>query len=157
MTGLAERRETGERHMAYSEGTKFAAICASIALAVFAGGCAAQTTGAGSGASEPAAAVSPSQLTGTWRGEVWPVGTDSTSVLNSDAVLEIKDDATYRLVSTRRGTATNDSGVVVRDGNVVILRSSAGQPMRLARNGDKLYGVVTSSGRAMNIMMERTR
>jgi hypothetical protein len=143
--------------MAYREVAKFAAICVSIALAVFAGGCAGQTPGVGSSASEPAAAVNPTELTGTWRGEVWPVGTDSTSVLNSDAVLEIKDDATYRLVSTRRGTATNDSGVVVRDGSVVVLRSSTGQAMRLVRNGDKLYGVVTSSGRAMNIMMERAR
>jgi hypothetical protein len=143
--------------MAYREVTKFAAICVSIALAVSAGGCAGQTPGVGSSASEPAAAVNPDQLTGTWRGEVWPVGTDSTSVLNSDAVLEIKDDTTYRLVSTRRGTATNDSGVVVRDGSVVVLRSSTGQPMRLVRKGDKLYGVLTSSGRAMNIMMERAR
>jgi hypothetical protein len=143
--------------MAYREVAKFGAICVSIALAAFAGGCAGQTPGMGSSASEPAAAVNPSELTGTWRGEVWPVGTDSTSVLNSDAVLEIKDDATYRLVSTRRGTATNDSGVVVRDGSAVVLRSSTGQPMRLVRNGDKLYGVVTSSGRAMNIMMERAR
>jgi hypothetical protein len=143
--------------MAYREVAKFAAICGSLAVAVLAGGCAGQTPGAKSSASEPAAAVNPSQLTGTWRGEVWPVGTDSTSVLNSDAVLEIKDDATYRLVSTRRGTATNDSGVVVPDGSGVILRSSTGQPMRLVRNGDKLYGVVTSSGRAMNIMMERAR
>jgi hypothetical protein len=143
--------------MAYREVAKYAAICVSIALAVFAGGCAGQTPGVGSSASEPAAAVNPTELTGTWRGEVWPVGTDSTSVLNSDAVLEIKDDATYRLVSTRRGTATNDSGVVVRHGSVVVLRSSTGQAMRLVRNGDKLYGVVTSSGRAMNIMMERAR
>jgi hypothetical protein len=143
--------------MAYREVAKYAAICVSIALAVFAGGCAGQTPGVGSSASEPAAAVNPTELTGTWRGEVWPVGTDSTSVLNSDAALEIKDDATYRLVSTRRGTATNDSGVVVRDGSVVVLRSSTGQAMRLVRNGDKLYGVVTSSGRAMNIMMERAR
>jgi hypothetical protein len=143
--------------MAYREAAKFAAICVSIALAVFVGGCAGQTPGVGSSASQPAAAVNPTDLTGTWRGEVWPVGTDSTSVLNSDAALEIKDDATYRLVSTRRGTATNDSGVVVRDGSVVVLRSSTGQAMRLVRNGDKLYGVVTSSGRAMNIMMERAR
>jgi hypothetical protein len=136
---------------------RIAAIFGSTALIVLAGGCAAQTTGAGSSLSDPAAAVTASQLTGTWRGELWPVGTDSTSVLNSDAMLEIKDDATYRLTSTRRGTASNDSGVVVRDGGAVILRSSAGQSIRLVRNGDKLYGVLTSSGRPMNIMMERAR
>jgi hypothetical protein len=143
--------------MGYREFLKIAAICVSMALIVLVGGCAGQTTGVGSSASEPAAAVNPSQLTGTWHGELWPVGTDSTSVLNSDAMLEIKDDATYRLTSTRRGTATNDSGVVVRDGSAVILRSSSGQAMRLVRSGDKLYGVVTSSGRAMNIMMERAQ
>jgi hypothetical protein len=136
---------------------RIAALCGSTVLIVLAGGCAAQTTGVGSSLSDPAAAVTASQFIGTWRGEVWPVGTDSTSTLNSDAMLEIKDDATYRLTSTRRGTASNDSGVVVRDGNAVILRSSAGQSIRLVRNGDKLYGVLTSSGRPMNIMMEKAR
>jgi hypothetical protein len=29
--------------------------------------------------------------------------------------------------------------------------------MRLVRSGDKLYGVVTSSGRSMNIMVERVQ
>jgi hypothetical protein len=136
---------------------RIAAISGCTVLIVLVGGCAARTAGPGSSLSDPAAAVTASQLSGTWRGESWPVGTNSTSVLNSDAMLEIKDDATYRLTSTRRGTASNDSGVVVRDGNAIILRSSTGQSTRLMRNGDKMYGVMTSSGRPMNIMMERAR
>jgi len=136
---------------------RIAAIAGCTALIVLVGGCAAQTTSAGSSPSDPAAAVTASQLSGTWRGESWPIGTDSTSVLNSNVMLEIKDDGAYRLTATRRGTASNDSGVVVRDGNAIILRSSTGQATRLVRNGDKLYGVMTSSGRPMSIMVEKTR
>jgi hypothetical protein len=87
-----------------------------LALTILIGGCAAPTSRPMSSVSDPAAAVSPGELRGTWRGEVWPIGTDSTSVLNSDAMLEIKEDATYRLTSTRRGTASNESGVIVRTG-----------------------------------------
>jgi hypothetical protein len=132
---------------------------ASAALIVVATGCATQRTGAESNLAESAAAIGASQLSGTWRGEIWPIGTDSTSVLNRDVTLEITDDATYRLNMTRQGTVTasNDSGVAVRDGGSVVLRSSTGQSMRLRRNGDKLHGVVTSSGRPMNIMLERAR
>jgi hypothetical protein len=132
---------------------------ASAVLIVVATGCATQRTGAESNLADPAAAIRASQLSGSWRGESWPIGTDSTSVLNRDVTLEIKDDATYRLNTIRPGTATasNDSGVAVRDGDSVVLRSSTGQSMRLRRNGDKLYGVVTSSGRTMNIMLERAR
>jgi hypothetical protein len=72
-------------------------------------------------------------------------------------MLEIKDDATYRLTTTRRGTASNESGSVVQDGGAVILRSSTGQSTRLTRKGDSLHGVVTSAGRAMNIMVEKAR
>jgi hypothetical protein len=140
--------------MVHRRFVRVVAISAYTALIVLVGGCAARNTGMASGGSDPAAAVNPDQLRGTWRGEIWPIGTDSTSALNSDTILEIKDDATYRLTSTRRGTASNDLGVVVRDGNAVILRSSTGQSIRLVRNGDDLYGVVTSSGRPMNIMMK---
>jgi hypothetical protein len=143
--------------MVHRRFVRIVAISAYTALIVLIAGCAAQNTGTASDVSDPAAAITPDQLRGTWRGEFWPVGTDSASALNSDLTLEIKDDATYRLTSTRRGTASNDSGVVVRDGNAVILRSSAGQSIRLVRNGDNLYGVVTSSGRPMNIMMKRAQ
>jgi hypothetical protein len=128
-----------------------------IVLTILIGGCAAKSSGPTSSLSDPAAAVSPGELRGTWRGEVWPIGTDSTSVLNSDAMLEIKNDATYRLTSTRRGTASNESGVVVQDGTAVILRSSTGYSTRLVRNGERLYGVMASSGRNMNIMLQKAQ
>jgi hypothetical protein len=127
---------------------------ASGVLVVLAAGCASERTGAELLAGPPAG-VTASQLSGTWRGEIWAVGTDSTSVLNRDVTLEIKDDATYRLISSRQGTTSNDSGVAVRDGNAVILKSSSGQWISLQRSGDKLYGVYTMSGRRMHIMVEQ--
>jgi hypothetical protein len=72
-------------------------------------------------------------------------------------LLEFKDDATYRLTSTRRGTPSSDSGVVVRDGGALILRSSSGTSTRLLRNGERLSGIVTTSGRPMNILVEKVR
>ena len=128
-----------------------------LALTILIAGCAAQSPGPTSSVSDPSAAVSPGELRGTWRGEVWPIGTDSTSVLNSDAMLEIKEDATYRLTSTRRGTASTESGVIVRDGGAVILRSSTGYSTRLVRNGERLYGLLASSGRSMNIMLQKAQ
>ena len=127
---------------------------ASGVLVVLAAGCASERTGAELLAGPPAG-VTASQLSGTWRGEIWAVGTDSTSVLNRDVTLEIKDDATYRLISSRMGTTSNDSGVAVRDGSAVILKSSSGQWIQLQRSGDKLYGVYTMSGRRMHIMVEQ--
>ena len=127
---------------------------ASGALVVLAAGCASERTGAELLAGPPAG-VNASQLSGTWRGEIWAVGTDSTSVLNRDVTLEIKDDATYRLISSRMGTTSNDSGVAVRDGSAVILKSSSGLWIQLQRSGDKLYGVYTMSGRRMHIMVEQ--
>jgi len=127
---------------------------ASGVLVVLAAGCASERTGAELLAGPPVG-VTASQLSGTWRGEIWAVGTDSTSVLNRDVTLEIKDDATYRLISSRMGTTSNDSGVAVRDGSAVILKSSSGQWIQLQRSGDKLYGVYTMSGRRMHIMVEQ--
>jgi len=127
-------------------------VFASGVLIVLAAGCATERPGAQLTAS--AAAVSASQLSGTWRGEIWAVGTDSTSVLNRAVTLEIKDDATYRLTSTRMGTTSNDSGIAVRQGEAVILKSSTGQWIQLQRSGDKLYGVFITSGRRMHIMVE---
>ncbi|HZA39157.1 MAG TPA: hypothetical protein VFA00_00875 [Actinomycetota bacterium] len=132
---------------------------ASAGLIVLVAGCAGQRTGATPNQASPAAAVTASQVSGTWRGETWAVGTDSTSVLNRDVTLEIKDDATYRLTSTRMGTGTvsNESGVVIGERNAVVLRTSTGQSTRLQRSGDKLYGVLTSGGRAMHIIVEKAR
>jgi hypothetical protein len=119
-------------------------------------GCAGQRTGAPNLAS-PAAAVTASQLSGTWRGETWPVGTDSTSVQNRDVTLEIKDDATYRLTSTRAGTGTasSESGVAVAERDAVVLKSSNGQSTRLQRKGNTLHGMVISGGRPMSIIVEK--
>ena len=132
---------------------------ASGVLIVLAAGCAAERPGAELNLTASAAAVTASQLSGTWRGEMWAVGTDTTSVvLNRDVTLEIKDDATYRLTLTRSGgtTTSNDSGVAVRDGGAVILKSTKGQWIRLQRSNDnKLYGVFDSSGRRMHIMVEQ--
>jgi hypothetical protein len=127
-------------------------------LIVLAAGCAAQRTGAElNPADSAAAAVATDRFKGTWHGEAWAVGTDSTSVLNRSLTLEVKDDATYRLSSTRLGASSNDSGSVTREGDAMILRSSSGQWIRLTRNGDKLYGVFDSSGRRMQIMLERAQ
>jgi hypothetical protein len=119
-------------------------------------GCAGQRTDAPNLAS-PAAAVTARELSGTWRGETWAVGTDSTSVLNRDVTLEIKDDATYRLTSTRAGagTGSTDSGIAVAERDTVVLKSSTGQSTRLQRNGNRLHGMVTSGGRSMSIMVEK--
>jgi hypothetical protein len=46
---------------------------------------------------------------------------------------------------------------VMREGDAMVLRSSSGQWIRLTRNGDKLYGVFDSSGRRMQIMLERAQ
>jgi hypothetical protein len=132
-------------------------VFASGVLIVLAAGCAAERNTAESNLTASAAAVPVRQLSGIWRGEMWAVGTDSTSVLNREVTLEIKDDATYRLTSARSGAGvtSNDSGVAVRDGGAVILKSSTGQWIRLQRSGDKLYGVFDSSGRRMHIMVEQ--
>jgi len=131
-------------------------------VTVFAGlifasaGCAGQRIDAPNLAS-PAAAVTAGQLNGTWRGETWPVGTDSTTVQNRDVTLEIKDDGTYRLTSTRAGTGTasSDSGVAVGERNGVVLKSSKGQSTRLQRKGNTLHGMVDSGGKRMSIMVEK--
>lgn len=133
-------------------------VFASGVLIALAAGCAAERNPAELNLTASAAAVSASQFSGTWRGEMWAVGTDSTSVLNRNVTLEIKDDATYRMTSAQPGSATtsNDSGVAVRDGGAVILKSSTGQWIRLQRSGEKLYGVFSSSsGRRMHIMVEQ--
>jgi hypothetical protein len=132
-------------------------VLASGALIVLAAGCATERNRADSSLAASAAAVPARQLSGIWRGEMWAVGTDSTSVLNRDVRLEIKDDATYQMTFARMGASTgNESGVAVRDGDAVILKSSKGQWIRLQRSGDKLHGVLDSSGRRMHIMVEQS-
>jgi hypothetical protein len=131
-------------------------IVSVLAVLIFvSAGCAGQRTDAPNLAS-PAAAVT-GQLSGTWRGETWPVGTDSTTVQNRNVTLEIKDDATYRLTLTRAGTGTasSESGVAVAERDGVVLKSSKGQSMRLQRKGNTLHGMVNSAGRLMSIMVEK--
>jgi len=129
---------------------------ASTALIVLASGCAAPSTGAGASLSDPAAAIAANQLSGIWRGSFWTVGAWSSSA-EGEVTLEIKDDATYSLISTGRGTATNESGVVMANGRDVTLKSSTGRWTRLTRNGDALHGMATSAGFAITIMVERAR
>jgi len=130
-------------------------VLASGALIVLAAGCATERNHAESSSAGSAAAVPASQVSGTWRGEIWAVGTDSMTASNR-VTLEIKDDATYRMTFARMGTTTgNDSGVAVRDGDAVILKSSKGQSIRLKRSGDRLHGVLDSSGRRMHMMVEQ--
>src|SRR5262245_36568226 len=119
-------------------------------------GCAGQRTDAPD-LTSPAAAVTAAQLNGTWRGETWPVGTDSTTVQNRNVTLEIKDDATYRWTLTRAGTgaASSESGIAVAERDGVVLKSSKGQSTRLQRKGNKLHGMVNSAGRLMSIMVEK--
>jgi len=138
---------------------------ASAALLVLGAGCSAQSTGAGSSRSNPASPPSAgeptdrtaTELTGTWRGTFHQIGGDG--FLQGDVTLEIKEDGTYRMISTqRRGGSGNDSGVVAANGRGVTLKSSSGQWTPLTRKGDTLYGIAThSSGRPVHVIVERTR
>ena len=136
---------------------RFATFAAGAVLIALSAGCAAQSTDAvSSTVSDPAAAVRERGLSGTWHGESWPVGTDSTSRMHSALTLEIKDDSTYRLSTTRMGTSpSNESGVVVMKGDAVVLKSNEGQETRLTRKaGGALYG--NMSGRyPMALMLKR--
>ena len=135
---------------------RFATVAAGAVLIALSAGCAAHSTDAvSSTVSEPAAAVRERQLSGTWRGESWAVGTDSTSRNHSTITLEIKDDATYRLTSIRMGSSpSTESGIVVPKGNDVVLRSSTGQEKRLTRKNDALYGIMVGNY-PMGLRMER--
>lgn len=134
------------------------------ALVALAAGCATQKPSATARLTESDALPSAvaDKLTGTWRGWFTQVGSDGH--MTGDMTLVIKDDATYKLISTRwgrgdvGGRAGNDSGVVVANDNSVTLKSSSGaQWINLMRKGDTLYGVTrASSGHTIQIDMERT-
>ena len=139
-------------------------LLASTALIILAAGCAAQRpTGAvasltTSDASRPAI---PRELVGTWNGWFRPAGADGGggNAMEGAMTLEIKDDATYRLIWTRRGrgdaagTASNESGVVVANGRTITLQSSSGPSMSLRRNGKALYGVTKHGGSGYTIQV----
>jgi hypothetical protein len=125
----------------------------SIALIALAAGCAHQNTDTVSTLSDPAAAVTSTQVDGTWRGSFAQVRRWSSSSLDGDVMLEIKDDGSYKLATGR----ANDSGVAIADGSGVTLRSSQGQTSRLTRQGDMLHGMVQSSGGVMHVSVQRMR
>ena len=139
-----------------------------IALIALAAGCAAQKTDvvASRTVSDASRSTVPHDLVGTWHGSFRPVGGADGGGGNGmagDMMLEIKDDGTYTLISTRRGRGdaagkvSNDSGVVVANGRSITLKSSSGQWISLMRNGDALYGVSQhrGSGYAIHITVER--
>ena len=108
----------------------------------------------------------PTDLVGTWTGRFGPVaGADGGggNGMAGDMMLEIKDDATYRLISTRRGrgdaagTTTNDSGIVVANGRGITLKSSSGHWISLMRKGDALYGMTSHlrTGNTIQMSVEK--
>ena len=134
------------------------------ALGAFAAGCA-ETAGTGAVASIPSDATAPSparELTGTWRG--WFVSTGSDGHVEGEMTLAIKDDATYKIRSVRRGrgdvgggSGSNDAGVIAVNGRTVTLNSAGGSSIRLVRKGDMLYGVIKApSGHSLQYSFQRS-
>ena len=143
-------------------------LIASTALIVLAAGCATQRSNdavASLTVSDASRSFVPRELVGTWSGWLRSAGGSDGGGGNSmdgAVTLEIKDDATYRLIETLGGRGdvmgkkTNDSGVVVANGRTVTLKSSSGQWISLRRNGNALYGVIQHrSGRTVQITVER--
>lgn len=135
-------------------------ILLATALIVLTAGCATQQPGAVASLTESDVARSSiGGLNGTWRG--WFVQTGSDGHMDGDLTLIINEDATYKLITRRRGrgdvTGGVDSGVVVANGRSVTLSSSSGQSTQLVRKGDTLYGVTKAlSGHTIQISLERT-
>ena len=137
-------------------------------LIVLAAGCATQRSNdavASLTVSDASRSFVPRELVGTWSGWFHQAGGADGGGGNSmdgAVTLEIKDDATYRLIETLGGRGdvvgkkTNDSGVVVANGRTITLRSSSGQWIPLTRNGNALYGLIQHrSGRTLQITVER--
>ncbi len=143
-------------------------LLTSTALIVLATGCATERTSdavASLTQSDVSRSFVPRELVGTWSGWFRPAGGadgGGGNAMDGAVTLEIKDDATYKLVETLRGRGdvagkkTNDSGIVVANGRTITLRSSSGQWISLRRNGNALYGVIQHrSGRVIQITVER--
>ena len=143
-------------------------LVAFTALIVLATGCATERTNdavASLTQSDVSRSFVPRELVGTWSGWFLPAGGadgGGGNAMDGAVTLEIKDDATYKLVETLRGRGdvagkkTNDSGIVVASGRTIILKSSSGQWITLRRNGNALYGVIQHrSGRVIQITVER--
>jgi hypothetical protein len=90
-----------------------------------------------------ATAVGAGELSGTWRGWFNIVGGDADR--QGEVALEIKDDATYTMTWTRKGSKSTESGVVVENGRMVNLRNASGQQLSLMHNGETLYGMSSYS------------
>jgi len=139
-------------------------LLATVSLIALASGCATHGTTAVASRTEsdaPHAAIR-KELVGTWNGWFRPVtGADGGggNGMQGDVTLEIKDDATYRLIATGRGRAdaprSTDSGVVVAKGRYVTLKSSSGRWTSLMLDGDELYGVTAQRGGGYNIVRAR--
>lgn len=130
------------------------------ALGALVAGCA-ETGGTGAVASIASdAASSPArELTGTWRG--WFVQTGSDGHVDGEMTLVIKDDATYKIRSVRRGrgdaSGSNDAGVIAVNGRTVTLKSDGGSWISLVRKGDMLYGVTKApSGHSLQYSFQRS-
>jgi hypothetical protein len=143
-------------------------LVASTALIVLATGCATQRTNdavASLTVSDASRSFVPRELVGTWSGWFRQTGGadgGGGNAMDGAVTLEIKDDATYRLIETLGGRGdvagrkTNDSGVVVANGRTITLKSSSGQWIPLRRNGNALYGLIQHrSGRTLQITVER--
>ena len=143
-------------------------LLAATALIVLATGCATERTSdavASLTQSDVSRSFVPRELVGTWSGWFRPAGGadgGGGNAMDGAVTLEIKDDATYRLIETLGGRGdvvgkkTNDSGVVVANGRTITLKSSSGQWIPLTRNGNALYGIIQHrSGRTLQITVER--
>jgi len=143
-------------------------LVAFTALIVLATGCATERTNdavASLTQSDLSRSFVARDLVGTWSGWFRPAGGadgGGGNAMDGAVTLEIKDDATYKLVETLRGRGdvagkkTNDSGIVVANGRTITLKSSSGQWISLRRNGNALYGVIQHrSGRVIQITVER--
>ena len=143
-------------------------LLTSAALIVLGTGCATQRTNdavASLTQSDVSRSFVPRELVGTWSGWFRPTGGadgGGGNAMDGALTLEIKDDATYKLVETLGGRGdvagkkTNDSGVVIANGRGITLKSSSGPWIMLSRNGNALYGVFTHrSGRTLQITVER--
>jgi hypothetical protein len=143
-------------------------LFASTALIVLAAGCATQRSNdavASLTMSDASRSFVPRELIGTWSGSFRPIGGadgGGGNATDGAVTLEIKDDATYRLIETMGGRGdvagkkTDDSGVVVANGRTITLRSSSGQWIPLSRNGNALYGLIQHrSGRSIQITVEK--
>jgi hypothetical protein len=114
-------------------------------------------------ASDASRSPLPHELVGTWAGWFRPVGVDGGGGDSTDGnmTLEIKDDGTYKLISSRRGRAdvgaSNESGVVIANDRTVTLKSSSGPWIPLTRNGSALYGVTKhrSTGYTIQFTLEK--